>query len=121
MIKYIAKQTGSSIFGVDFQKEEFDELNPSSMIDYMYLIPEDGELNITNNDGSKKVMTAKKNNILLKMYSASNNYSDKEFIVLDCAGSAELADYCRRLKEFTDNQCKCKTTCDDCKYIPEGC
>lgn len=93
MVKYCAKVNNANIYKVDFEKEEFESVSHFSDIDYRYIIPEDGILEITDEDGNKKSIEVKQYDIVLKMYSTTDNYQDKEYIVID---NPELKDYYRR-------------------------
>ena len=93
MVKYCAKTKNANIYKVDFEKEEFEPVSYFSDIDYRYIIPEDGILEITDEDGNKKSIEVKQYDMVLKMYSTTDNYQDKEYIVID---SPELKDYYRR-------------------------
>lgn len=93
MVKYCAKINNANIYKVDFEKEEFESVSYFSDIDYRYVIPEDGILEITDKNGNKKSIEVKQYDLLLKMYSTTGDYDDKEFIVID---NPELKDYYRR-------------------------
>lgn len=120
MTKYCAKVKNSIIYKVDFEKEEFEVIDYFSGIDYCYIIPEDGILEITDKNGNKKSIEVKQYDMILKMYSTTGNYEDKEFIVID---NPELKDYYRRriarleadkkAREAANNE-KC---CCDCESI----
>ena len=84
MVKYCAKVKNANIYKVDFEKEEFEPVSYFSDIDYRYIIPE---------DGNKKSIKVKQYDMVLKLYSTTSNYEDKEYIVID---NPELKDYYRR-------------------------
>lgn len=120
MIKYCAKVNNANIYKVDFEKEEFESVGYFSDIDYRYIMPEDGILEITDKNGNKKSIEVKQYDLLLKMYSTTGDYDDKEFIVID---NPELKDYYRRRVErleadrkarkvTTDEKCRC-----DCELV----
>lgn len=122
MVKYCAKINNANIYKVDFEKEEFESVSYFSDIDYRYIMPEDGILEITDKDGNKKSIEVKQYDLLLKMYSTTGDYDDKEFIVID---NPELKDYYRRRVErleadrkarevTTDEKCRC-----DCELVGE--
>lgn len=96
MIKYCAKVNNANIYKVDFEKEEFEHVDYFSDIDYRYIMPEDGILEITDKNGNKKSIEVKQYDMILKMYSTTDDYDDKEFIVID---NPELKDYYRRRVE----------------------
>ena len=118
MVKYCAKINNANIYKVDFEKEEFESVSHFSDIDYRYIIPEDGILEITDKDGNKKSIEVKQYDMLLKMYSTTGDYDDKEFIVID---NPELKDYYRRRIERLEADRKArevtteKRCCCDCE------
>lgn len=118
MVKYCAKVNNANIYKVDFEKEEFESVSHYSDIDYRYIIPEDGILEITDKNGNKKSIEVKQYDLLLKMYSTTGDYNDKEFIVID---NPELKDYYRRRIERleADRKARKVTTeercCCDCE------
>lgn len=120
MVKYCAKINNANIYKVDFEKEEFESVSHFSDIDYRYIIPEDGILEITDKDGNKKSIEVKQYDMLLKMYSTTGDYDDKEFIVID---NPELKDYYRRRIERleADRKARKVTTekgrCCDCEPV----
>lgn len=118
MVKYCAKTNNANIYKVDFEKEEFESVSYFSDIDYRYVIPEDGILEITDKNGNKKSIEVKQYDLLLKMYSTTGDYDDKEFIVID---NPELKDYYRRRIERLEADRKArkvtteKRCCCDCE------
>lgn len=118
MVKYCAKINNANIYKVDFEKEEFESVSYFSNIDYSYIIPEDGILEITDKNGNKKSIEVKQYDLLLKMYSTTGDYDDKEFIVID---NPELKDYYRRRIERLEADRKArkvtteKRCCCDCE------
>nr|DAX10838.1 MAG TPA: hypothetical protein [Bacteriophage sp.] len=121
MVKYCAKVNNANIYKVDFEKEEFESVSYFSDIDYRYIIPEDGILEITDKNGNKKSIEVKQYDMLLKMYSTTGDYDDKEFIVID---NPELKDYYRRRIERLEADRKARKAvsgekvCCDCE--PDG-
>lgn len=121
MVKYCAKVNNANIYKVDFEKEEFESVGYFSDIDYCYIIPEDGILEITDKNGNKKSIEVKQYDLLLKMYSTTGDYDDKEFIVID---NPELKDYYRRRIERLEADRKARKAvsgekvCCDCE--PNG-
>lgn len=118
MVKYCAKINNANIYKVDFEKEEFESVSYFSDIDHRYVIPEDGILEITDKNGNKKSIEVKQYDLLLKMYSTTGDYDDKEFIVID---NPELKDYYRRRIERLEADRKArkvtteKRCCCDCE------
>lgn len=122
MVKYCAKVNNANIYKVDFEKEEFESVSYFSDIDYRYIIPEDGILEITDKNGNKKSIEVKQYDMLLKMYSTTGDYDDKEFIVID---NPELKDYYRRRIERLEADRKARKAvsgekvCCDCEPYGE--
>lgn len=122
MVKYCAKVNNANIYKVDFEKEEFESVSYFSDIDYRYIIPEDGILEITDKNGNKKSIEVKQYDMLLKMYSTTGDYDDKEFIVID---NPELKDYYRRRIERLEADRKARKAvsgekvCCDCELDGE--
>ena len=120
MVKYCAKVNNANIYKVDFEKEEFESVGYFSDIDYHYIIPEDGILEITDKNGNKKSIEVKQYDMILKMYSTTGDYDDKEFIVID---NPELKDYYRRRIERLEADRKArkvatnKRGCCDCEPV----
>lgn len=118
MIKFCARVNDSDIYRVDFEKEEFEPISHCNNIDYRYLIPEDGILEITDKDGNKKTIEVKKNDVLFKMYSITDNFEDREYIVIN---NPELKDYYRRMTEKLEANKKARKAvssekvCCDCE------
>ena len=120
MVKYCAKVNNANIYKVDFEKEEFESVSHFSDIDYRYIMPEDGILEITDKNGNKKSIEVKQYDLLLKMYSTTGDYDDKEFIVID---NPELKDYYRRRIERLEADRKARKAainergCCDCEPV----
>lgn len=120
MVKYCAKINNANIYKVDFEKEEFESVSHFSDIDYRYIMPEDGILEITDKNGNKKSIEVKQYDLLLKMYSTTGDYDDKEFIVID---NPELKDYYRRRIERLEADRKARKVateercCCDCEPV----
>lgn len=120
MVKYCAKINNANIYKVDFEKEEFESVSYFNDIDYRYIIPEDGILEITDKNGNKKSIEVKQYDLLLKMYSTTGDYDDKEFIVID---NPELKDYYRRRIERLEADRKARkvateeSCCCDCEPV----
>lgn len=120
MVKYCAKVNNANIYKVDFEKEEFESVSHFSDIDYRYIIPEDGILEITDKNGNKKSIEVKQYDMILKMYSTTGDYDDKEFIVID---NPELKDYYRRRVERLEADRKARKVainergCCDCEPV----
>lgn len=120
MVKYCAKVNNANIYKVDFEKEEFESVSHFSDVDYRYIMPEDGILEITDKNGNKKTIEVKQYDMLLKMYSTTGDYDDKEFIVID---NPELKDYYRRRIERLEADRKARKVainergCCDCEPV----
>lgn len=120
MVKYCAKVNNANIYKVDFEKEEFESVSHFSNVDYRYIMPEDGILEITDKNGNKKTIEVKQYDVLLRMYSTTDDYDDKEFIVID---NPELKDYYRRRIERLEADRKARKvatnerSCCDCEPV----
>lgn len=120
MVKYCAKVKDAYIYKADFEKEEFEQVSYFSDIDYRYIIPEDGILEITDKDGNKKSIKVKQYDMVLKMYGTTDNYDDREYIVID---NPELKDYYHRRIEKLEADRKArevamnKKCCCDCEPV----
>lgn len=114
MVKYCAKVNNANIYKVDFEKEEFESVSYFSDIDYRYIMPEDGILEITDKNGNKKSIEVKQYDMILKMYSTTGDYDDKEFIVID---NPELKDYYRRRIERLEADRKATRGCCNCEPV----
>lgn len=120
MVKYCAKVNNANIYKVDFEKEEFESVSHFSDVDYRYIMPEDGILEITDKNGNKKTIEVKQYDVLLKMYSTTDDYDDKEFIVIN---NPELKDYYRRRIERLEADRKARKvatnerSCCDCEPV----
>lgn len=99
MVKFCARVDNSNIYRVDFEKEEFEAIGCFSDVDYIYIMPENGILEIIDKDSNKKSIEVKQYDIILRMYSTTGNYYDKEYIVID---NPELKDYYRRRIEILE-------------------
>lgn len=123
MVKFCAKVKDSNIYKVDFEKEEFEVIGYFSDIDYRYIMPEDGILEITDKDGNKKSIEVKQYDMVLKMYSTTGDYADKEYIVID---NPELKDYYRRRIERLEADRRAREVainekhCCDCELVGEA-
>ena len=100
----------------DFESKKFNTVEYFNRIDYVYIVDEDGELIVTTKDG-EKTYTVHSGDIVLRMYSLSKNYRDKEFIVIH---SGELNDYICRYKAFLEENSK-EVECKDCDCAEINC
>lgn len=92
MLQYIATREDGDIFGIDFETKKVSKVRRNGGIDYQYQVQEDGEFLV---DG-EKLFDVKAGDILLKMYSVTDNWNDKEFIKIT---TPELIDYFKRRDE----------------------
>lgn len=100
MIDYSASVKRSEIYKIDFDSKKFeriDSYNNSGRIDRSYRIPEDGLFTIIKNNGEEESFEVKKDDIVLRMYSTTEEYLDKEYIVID---NPLLKDYYIRYDTF---------------------
>lgn len=109
MVKFCAKIKDSNIYRVDFEKEEFESIGYFGNIDYHYIIPEDGILEITDKNGNKKSIEVKQYDLVLKLYSTTKDYDDKEYIVIS---NPELKDYYRRRIKKQEDDKKVYRNCE---------
>lgn len=121
MVKFYTKVKDSNIYKVNFENESFEVISYFGDIDYRYIMPEDGVLEITDKDGNKKSIEVKQYDMILKMYSTTGDYADKEYIVID---NPELKDYYRRRIEKLEADRKAreaarKESCS-CNVEPES-
>lgn len=125
MVKFYTKVKDSNIYKVNFENESFEVISYFGDIDYRYIMPEDGVLEITDKDGNKKSIEVKQYDMILKMYSTTGDYADKEYIVID---NPELKDYYRRrtkkleadrkAREAARNEdCVCNVECESVSSI----
>ena len=109
MIKYIATKASGDVFKANFEEYTVERVNYDSNIDYTYVIYEDGEWIVDNN----KLFDVNKGDIIIRMYSASEVWENKEYIKLS---SPELIDYYERLKAYRESRDKdLEKNCCDCK------
>lgn len=110
MIKYLDVTNGRDFIKFDKENEKMSALdNINSNVDWVWIIDEDGEFN------GKEV---KKGDVVFKMYSATSDYNEREYIIIK---DEALKDYYRRLKEFYDNQRKPTSKCCDCECCSDSC
>lgn len=109
MINYYTNVDKGVLYKVDFESRKFDTIEYFRGIDYAYVVDEDGELIATTKDG-EKTYSVQSGDLVLRMYSADDDYYNKEFIVIH---SNEIKDYARRCKAFLEENSK-KTECEDC-------
>lgn len=93
MLQYIATRRDGDIFGVDFETKKISKVEYNGGIDYQYQVQEDGEFLV---DG-EKLFDVKAGDIILKMYSVTDNWNDKEFVKIT---TPELIDYFKRRAEW---------------------
>lgn len=110
MLQYIATKKEGDILSVDFDTKKISKVRYNNGIDYHYQVQEDGEFLV---DG-EKLFDVKAGDILLKMYSVTDNWNDKEFIKIT---TPELIDYFKRRDEHlatknANNKAKC--CCEPC-------
>lgn len=105
MIKYLGINEGNGLIKFNKENEELKVLNnQSSMIDWLWIADEDGELN------GKEV---KAGDIILRMYGIDDRYKREYFIINDEA----LKDYYKRVIEYHKQQEEKNSCCDCCEAI----
>lgn len=112
MLQYIATKEDGDIFGIDFDTKKISKVRYNGGVDYQYQVQEDGEFLV---DG-KKLFDVKAGDILLKMYSVTDNWNDKEFIKIT---TPELIEYFKRRDEYSAarkaaNKEKTMCCCESC-------
>ena len=112
MIKYVATKPDSAIIKVNFEEQTATREGFNGNVDCIYVIHEDGEW-VVDND---KLFDVKKGDVIIKMYSSSEIWKDKEYIKLN---SPELIDYYERLKAFRESSISNKPSecCNNCNCI----
>lgn len=98
MKEYYISDNGNIMFDVNFEDKTVDEVRAEFLIDYSFIIPEDGAVHIKNKDNdSTEEIKVKKNNLLLRLYSNSANASNRKYIVVD---SEEMCQYIEQYNKF---------------------
>ena len=106
MVKYIATKEESDVIVANFEEQKVSKASYGCGYDYSYTVTESGEWIV---DG-EKLFDVEKGDVVLKMYSVTNDWEEKEYIKLS---SPELNDYYRRRDEY-DKQRKLEKSCNDC-------
>lgn len=86
MVKYIATKREGDVIVANFEEQKVSRATYGSGFDYSYTITEPGEWIV---DG-EKLFDVNEGDVVLKMYSVTNNWEEKEYIKLN---SPELRDY----------------------------
>lgn len=107
MVKYIATRRDGDVIKVNFEEQKASKANYGSGFDYSYVITEEGEWIVDD----KKLFDVKEGDLVVKMYSVTNNWEEKEFIKIT---SAELVDYYKRREEAKKQRDFEKRLCEDC-------
>ena len=107
MVKYIATKREGDVIKVDFEEQKVGKTSYGSGFDYSYVITEAGEWIVDD----KKLFDVKEGDLVVKMYSITNNWEEKEFIKIT---SAELVDYYKRREEAKEQRELKKVLCEDC-------
>lgn len=106
MVKYIATKREGDVIVANFEEQKVSKAVYGSGYDYSYTITESGEWIV---DG-EKLFDVNEGDVVLKMYSATNNWEEKEYIKVS---SPELKDYyCRR--EESNKLRELEKPCEDC-------
>lgn len=126
MINYIADAKRSELYKVDFDSKKFDRIdsyNCSTRLDYTYRIPEDGLFTVTKHNGKEESFEVKKNDLVLRLYTAGKEYYDKEYIVIS---DPRLKDYYVRYDAYAqerigEEMAQCANSADRAdNYIKEA-
>lgn len=117
MIKYFCAANELCVYSLDKDSEDIKRID-NFYADYMYYIPEDGELTYTKTDGSKVKRSVTKGTLILKMYPISRD-ADKELIFVE---NDELKDYYNRLLEKRKEEMEEKAAGNPCNSCCDcGC
>lgn len=113
MRNYVIKPGFRGMFSVDQEKEDYNVVEPMrSHIDWAYVAPEDGVLNISQNE-KKEV---KKGDIVIAFYSSP--YTKNTVIVIDNEQWKENIQAEEEYENTRKEQCECdmceKCECDAC-------
>lgn len=123
MIKYLTKYNQGSLHKFNTDNNDFDIVRSEYCVDYSFLIPEDGELIVVDKNNNKTTRKVQKGDLVLKMYSNTNDSRDREYLIINTSETAEYIskrmeyiEQCSRAKsehEVYDNYgCECQP-CDD--------
>lgn len=114
MIKYIVDNRAGDLISIDTENlDNVKSLRSDWMIDYTYIINEDGKIIVKDGDIVVNTLDVKANDVLLKLYSPTGD-GKREFVVLS---SDQIRDYVIRKKEFEAKQKeerKANQCCGDC-------
>lgn len=123
MIKYIIDNKVGDMVSVDTDNVDNTKVLRSDwMIDYTYVINNDGVVIVKDDDEVVTKLAVKANDVLLKLYSPTGD-GKREFVVLS---SDQIRDYVIRKKEFEAKQKeerkanKCCENCNECSCDKEG-
>lgn len=106
MVKYIATKREGDVIVANFEEQKVSKATYGSGYDYSYIVTEPGEWIV---DG-EKLFDVKEGDVVLKMYSVTDNWEEKEYIKLS---SPELKDYYCRRDEHGKRR-ELEKPCDDC-------
>lgn len=76
MVKYIATKREGDVIVANFEEQKVSKATYGSGYDYSYTVTEPGEWIV---DG-EKLFDVKEGDVVLKMYSVTNNWEEKEYI-----------------------------------------
>lgn len=106
MVKYIATKREGDVIVANFEEQKVSRATYGSGYDYSYIVTEPGEWIV---DG-EKLFDVKEGDVVLKMYSVTDNWKEKEYIKLS---SPELKDYYCRRDEHGKRR-ELEKPCNDC-------
>lgn len=112
MKEYYISTNGNIMFDVDFEDKVVNEVRAEFLIDYSFIIPEDGVVYIKNkNNDCTEEIKVKKNNLLLRLYSNSAIANNKKYIVVD---SEVMCQYIEEYNKFRTEKVlsDCNSCCD---------
>lgn len=113
MVKYYTKRTDYDIIKVDIENDLVQSIDRNANVDYVYFIDEDGTIIVKDDDKVEKI-EVNAGDVVVKFYSADENYKNKEYYVIRNEG---IIDYFKRyrnhMEESRKNKCCNCCECND--------
>lgn len=114
MVKYYTNRTNYDIIKVDIENDLVQPIDRNANVDYVYFIDEDGTIIVKDDDKVEKI-EVNAGDVVVKFYSADENYKNKEYYVIRHEG---IIDYFKRyrnhMEESRKNKCCNCCECNDC-------
>ncbi len=111
MIKYLVKYNQSSLYKFSTDDNDLDIVNSDYCIDYSFWIPEDGELIIIDKNNNRTTRKVQKGDLVLKMYSNTNDSRDREYFVVN---ASETAKYISKRIEYMERRNRVESEHEAC-------